>query len=244
LGLAAAGTAVACAPDQFFANFMNTPDQMHISWTTTCDSDATVQYGMIYSSLITIATKTLKTLILICFSVVLSANCGISAGTTLSLGSSAPANSSQYSFGGYYGSPYIHHAILSGLPLATEIFYKVGGSTSGFSGVMNITTHPGVGAQVPYLFAVMGDLGQSANSVDTLAHITANPLIQAIMYVGDLSYADAEGDHSRWDSWQSLVGPVAAHLPFMTSVGNHEIEVGIVNIHESSARSIVLYILS
>jgi hypothetical protein len=146
------------------------------------------------------------------------------AGTSPSLGSTAPANSSQYQFGGgSYVSPYIHHAILSGLPLATEIFYKVGGSTSGFSGVMNITTHPGVGPQVPYLFAIMGDLGQTSNSADTLAHVAANPKVQAIMHVGDLSYADS--DEPRWDSWQQLVAPVAAHIPYMTSVGNHEQEV-------------------
>lgn len=171
-------------------NYLNTPDQAAISWTTSCSSVTTVQYG-----------------------------------TTPSMGTQAFGNSSQYTFmDGAYTSPFLHHTPLSGLPLATTIYYQVGGGASGWSSVMNFTTHPGVGPAVPLRFAVVGDLGQTTNSVDTVAHIAASPnTFNALIHAGDLSYADS--DEPRWDSWQLMVQGVAQSLPWMTVVGNHEIEV-------------------
>jgi acid phosphatase type 7 len=152
-------------------NFLNTPDQAVVSWTTACSSDTTVQYGA----------------------------------TPGGLTNSASGNQTQYTFpGDSYTSPFIHHTVLSGLTTATTVFYRVGGSASGYSGVMNFTTHPGVGPAVYTRYAIIGDLGQTSNSADTLAHIAAAAYpFTSIMHVGDLSYAD--NDEPRWDSWQNLV---------------------------------------
>lgn len=140
-----------------------------------------------------------------------------------SLGSSVQASTSTYTAFDYT-SPYLHHAIVSGLPLNTTVYYKVGGKISGWSEVANFTSHPGVGADVPVKFGVIGDMGQTVNSQDTLTHMMASsPSYTNIIHVGDLSYAD---DYEpRWDSWQNMVTPFSKGMPWMTLVGNHEVEV-------------------
>lgn len=177
----------------FFVNYLNTPDQMAVSWATNCSAESTVQYG-----------------------------------PSIALGAAVNGNQSQYTFmDGLYVSPYLHHTPLAGLPPSTLIFYRVGGATSGWSPVMNFTTHPGVGPAIPLRLAVLGDLGQTNNSVDTLAHMQESPLypFDAVLHAGDLSYADSV--EPLWDSWQLMVQGVASAVPYMTVVGNHEIEVDI-----------------
>jgi hypothetical protein len=68
----------------------------------------------------------------------------------------ATGNTTTYTFADIYTSPYIHHTIISGLPTSTQVFYRVGGTQSGFSAVMNFTTHPGVGPNIPLRFALIG----------------------------------------------------------------------------------------
>jgi hypothetical protein len=121
-----------------------------------------------------------------------------------------------------YTSPYLHHTLLEDLPTATTIYYKVGGSQSGYSGaycrrrggreltdvcwpvsmgrarvsadvtpgalrvactrcgagVMNFTTGPGPALRkgASSTFVIIGDLGQTSNSQDTLDHIIAGPI--------------------------------------------------------------------
>jgi hypothetical protein len=98
------------------------------------------------------------------------------------------ATSGNYTFG-LYNSPNLYSAVLSGLSLNTTYTYSVGGSASGNSVPMTFVSHPGVGPAMGLHLAVLGDLGQTNNSVSTLAHMAANPAIQAILHAGDLSYA-------------------------------------------------------
>jgi acid phosphatase type 7 len=185
-----------CAPMQNFISFINTPDQMSVSWATSCSSSTVVKWGLSSSSLTNTVSNGIQT---------------------------------TYSFnGGAYTSPYLHHANLTGLPLATQIYYSVGGDASGMSPVYSFTSHPGYGLQRGgSVFSIVGDLGQTTNSQDTIDHVaaaksTANTSFVAMVHAGDLSYADSY--EPRWDSWQEMVAPLAAGLPWMTIVGNHEIE--------------------
>ena len=59
----------------------------------------------------------------------------------------------------------------------------------------------------------MGDLGQTANSEQTLEHMAASGAA-SVLNVGDLSYAD--GEQPRWDSYGRLVQVSAAAVPQMT----------------------------
>ena len=108
--------------------------------------------------------------------------------TSGSLGSSAVANTTSYTFSGGYTSPFLHHAQIGGLKPGTKYYYTVGSADEcGVSSEMSFTSNPGPGA-APYVFGLLGDPGQTSNSADTFQHIQAGE-VQAVMLVGDLSYA-------------------------------------------------------
>ncbi|GLD93863.1 hypothetical protein PINS_up002468 [Pythium insidiosum] len=71
-------------------------------------------------------------------------------------------------------------------------------------------------------FGVVGDLGQTEYSEQTLRHLVNQANLTAILHAGDLSYADSV--QPRWDRWGKLVEPLAATCPWMVSAGNHEEE--------------------
>jgi len=77
---------------------------------------------------------------------------------------------------------------------------------------------------VPVQLALIGDLGQSIHSAQTIHHMTrllSN--ITAILHAGDLSYADCV--HLRWDAWFDLIEPLSSRVPWHVCPGNHEIEI-------------------
>jgi len=96
-----------------------------------------------------------------------------------------------------YTSGAVHVVNVTGLPLNTRIYYVVGDDATGVSSERSFVTSPGATAAYPYVFGVMGDPGQTANSNATFNHLAANPLIQSVFITGDLSYAD--GDMPRWE---------------------------------------------
>lgn len=122
-----------------------------------------------------------------------------------------------------YTSGYIHHCTLRGLEFDTKIFYKigVGNATREFS----FTTPPKPGPDAPYTFGIMGDLGQTFDSNKTLHHYMKTNG-QAVLFVGDLSYADHYpfDDNRRWDTWGRFTEKSAAYQPWIWTAGNHEIE--------------------
>jgi hypothetical protein len=123
---------------------------------------------------------------------------------------------------GSYTSGAVHIVNVSGLPLATRIFYTVGDDATGVSSERSFVTSPGARASYPYVFGIMGDPGQTNNSNATFNHLASNPQINSVFIPGDLSYADS--DMPRWDSWGRLVDPLASTIPTMVASGNHEID--------------------
>jgi hypothetical protein len=125
-----------------------------------------------------------------------------------------------------------HHAPLRGLAPNTEYRYRirpVGESASGIVG--QFTTAPAVVR--PFRFAMFGDMGVSAGALENLAQLaTAAP--ELCFVVGDLCYADLSGgleplrvlDYKPeiWDSWFTQIQPSASRVPWMSTVGNHEME--------------------
>ncbi|GLJ05565.1 hypothetical protein SUGI_0020330 [Cryptomeria japonica] len=70
-----------------------------------------------------------------------------------------------------------------------------------------------------------GDLGQTFDSNRTFQHyLKTNG--QAVLYVGDLSYADNYPlhDNRRWDSWGQFIEKSAAYQPWIWTAGNHDID--------------------
>ncbi|KAJ7259199.1 hypothetical protein O6H91_02G155100 [Diphasiastrum complanatum] len=134
------------------------------------------------------------------------------------------ANGSITSYKFYdYTSGFIHHCVLSDLEYGTTYFYKLGtgNSTREFS----FTTPPRVNQDSSYIFGIIGDLGQTYDSLKTLEHYLGSKG-QTVLYVGDLSYADhyPYDSNVRWDTWGRLVEPSTAYQPWIWTAGNHEIE--------------------
>ncbi|XP_030499685.2 purple acid phosphatase 5-like [Cannabis sativa] len=123
-----------------------------------------------------------------------------------------------------YTSGFIHHATIKRLKYDTLYSYELGyGSvTRRFS----FKTPPPLGPDVPYTFGVIGDLGQTYDSNQTLEHYVSNPKGQTMLFVGDLSYADHYEfhDNRRWDTWARFVEKSTAYQPWIWTAGNHELD--------------------
>ncbi|XP_059432421.1 purple acid phosphatase 2-like [Corylus avellana] len=124
-----------------------------------------------------------------------------------------------------YTSGYIHHANISNLEFNSKYYYKVGAGK--YARIFWFVTPPAPGPDVPYTFGLIGDLGQTYDSSITITHYQNDPLNgQAVLFLGDLSYADDYPFHDnvRWDTWGRLVERSAAYQPWIWTVGNHEID--------------------
>ncbi|AQK89019.1 purple acid phosphatase [Zea mays] len=122
-----------------------------------------------------------------------------------------------------YTSGFIHHCTLTNLKHSTKYYYAMGFGHTVRS--FCFTTPPMPGPDVPFKFGLIGDLGQTFDSNTTLSHYEANGG-DAVLYVGDLSYADNHPlhDNTRWDTWARFVERSAAHQPWVWTAGNHELD--------------------
>ncbi|KAF5735991.1 hypothetical protein HS088_TW14G00121 [Tripterygium wilfordii] len=125
-----------------------------------------------------------------------------------------------------YKSGFIHHATIKRLEYDTKYFYEVGHGHE--TRQFFFTTPPKEGPDVPYTFGIIGDLGQTYDSNSTLEHYMSNPKGQAVLFLGDLSYADhyAYHDNRRWDVWGRFVEKSTAYQPWIWTAGNHELDYG------------------
>ncbi|XP_057778406.1 purple acid phosphatase 2-like [Salvia miltiorrhiza] len=124
-----------------------------------------------------------------------------------------------------YTSGYIHHCTINNLEFDTKYYYVVG--SGNVTRKFWFVTPPQPGPDVPYTFGLIGDLGQTHNSNQTVTHYELNPAKgQAILFVGDLSYADSYPlhDNTRWDTWGRFVERNVAYQPWIWTAGNHEID--------------------
>ncbi|KAK9915993.1 hypothetical protein WJX75_007091 [Coccomyxa subellipsoidea] len=127
-----------------------------------------------------------------------------------------------------YVSGALHHVVLGVGPEGplqpdTTYYYTCGDPDLGMSPEFSFRTPPLTGpSSFPYRLGLIGDLGQTENSAQTLDHLTAsNP--DSVINVGDLSYAD--GYQPRWDTYGRLVAPHTSRFAWAVIEGNHELEV-------------------
>lgn len=123
-----------------------------------------------------------------------------------------------------YKSGFIHTCLLSDLQYDTKYYYKLGEGNS--SREFSFKTPPEINPDLPYTFGIIGDLGQTFNSLSTLRHFMKSKA-KALLFLGDLSYADKYQYNCvgiRWDSWGRLVENSTAYLPWFWSIGNHDVE--------------------
>ncbi|KAH6558138.1 hypothetical protein KP509_1Z077500 [Ceratopteris richardii] len=108
----------------------------------------------------------------------------------------------------FYKSGYVHDVIIGPLEANTVYYYKCGGNSQEYS----FKTPPPLGPEVPVMFAVAGDLGQTKWTSSTLDHIQQSNH-DVLILPGDLSYADYY--QPLWDSFGRLVEPLASSRPWM-----------------------------
>ncbi|XP_006650263.1 purple acid phosphatase 18 [Oryza brachyantha] len=135
---------------------------------------------------------------------------GTEAGTYTS---TSQGESTSYSYL-MYSSGKIHHVVIGPLNDNTVYYYQCGGHGPEFQ----FKTPP---SQFPLSLAVVGDLGQTSWTTSTLNHIKQCEH-DMLLLPGDLSYADYM--QHLWDSFGTLVEPLASTRPWMVTEGNHEKE--------------------
>lgn len=139
----------------------------------------------------------------------------------------------RYSFGsapdlyGNYTSGRIHRVQVKGLAANSVYNYRLYGDPSDITRSFKTLPAsqpgtPGNDPRFPFVFGVIGDLGQTEHSTETVRHLDADKDIQVILHAGDMSYADTNS--ARWDSYGLKVEPLASRLQWMVCPGNHEIE--------------------
>ncbi|XP_074281161.1 bifunctional purple acid phosphatase 26-like isoform X2 [Silene latifolia] len=123
-----------------------------------------------------------------------------------------------------YKSGYIHHCLVTGLEHDKKYYYMIGNGDSARK--FWFETPPKIDPDCYYKFGIIGDLGQTYNSLSTLEHYMESGA-KAVLFVGDLSYADRYKKNDiglRWDTWGRFAEKSAAYQPWMWSTGNHEID--------------------
>ncbi|KAL4422377.1 hypothetical protein ABPG75_008574 [Micractinium tetrahymenae] len=141
-----------------------------------------------------------------------------------------------------YQSPILHHVLLRDLEPDTEYFYSVGDEANGWSEELSFRTL-GDARAYPLRIGVIGDLGETANSTQTLEGLEATEP-DIVLLVGDFTYANdhqsndtSDKGHKsgsnvtestsmqlRWDGWARMMQPLLSRVPLMATGGNHEIE--------------------
>jgi hypothetical protein len=181
------------APQQISLSYGASPETMVVTWASLQGGAAEVRYGPSADSL----TRTAR----------------VQEGLTYSIDD--------------YTSPWLYNATLTELVAGNNIYYyAVGSEAQGYSDVYSFKTHPGVGV-AGVTIHVVGDLGQTSNTLDTLEEMLAaeralagRSLSGGILSMGDLSYAN--GDQALWDAFGAFRQFLAAEVPMLTTLGNHE----------------------
>ncbi|EEC20453.1 purple acid phosphatase, putative, partial [Ixodes scapularis] len=116
---------------------------------------------------------------------------------------------------------FIHRVTLTGLQPGSLYRYHCG-SNMGWSSLFFFRAMRSGQNWSPRL-AVFGDMGNvNAQSLPFLQEEAQKGTIDAVLHVGDFAY-DMDSDNARvGDEFMRQIEPVAAYVPYMTCVGNHE----------------------
>uniref|UniRef100_A0A1J3ECL3 Purple acid phosphatase n=1 Tax=Noccaea caerulescens TaxID=107243 RepID=A0A1J3ECL3_NOCCA len=146
-----------------------------------------------------------------------------------------------------YTSGIIHHVRITGLKPSTVYYYRCGDpSRWATSKIHHFRTMPvSRPSSYPGRIAIVGDLGLTYNTTDTISHLIHNSP-DLVLLIGDVSYANLyltngtssdcyscsfaetpihETYQPRWDYWGRFMEDLTSKVPLMVIEGNHEIEV-------------------
>ncbi|TDH66167.1 uncharacterized protein CCR75_009508 [Bremia lactucae] len=119
-----------------------------------------------------------------------------------------------------YNYSYLHTALLCDLADTTRYTYTIGDSD--FTGSFVSLPHPGSDSKET-IIGIIGDPGDTNSSETTFseqAKTFEGKKIQALVIVGDFSYAN--GEHLQWDNWFRSQQNLSSVIPLTGINGNHE----------------------
>ena len=148
----------------------------------------------------------------------------------------------------YYSSQVVfHHARLTGLAFHTTYYFTLPYQTNAAPYSFTTARFAGDGSG-DQLIGLVGDLGlmpTADNTVIRLSNLTTAGLLDFVMHVGDISYADTWGDNTPhntltydqvWEAYMDQTAPILETATYMVLPGNHEADCE----HNQPQRCIVL----
>jgi hypothetical protein len=120
---------------------------------------------------------------------------------------------------------YMHTILMEDLRPSTTYYYRVGTDEHGWSTIYSFTNRPATKDESVYLIAY-GDMGLSPaapGAKSTMERVTARVTstnVTCVLHIGDISYA--RGIAALWDAFMTQFQPIAARVPYMVGIGNHE----------------------
>ncbi len=136
-------------------------------------------------------------------------------------------------YGSAYYETYNHHVVLGTLQPASTYYYIVGDDESGWSREFSFRSAATASAlRGNFSFLVFGDLGVVNGEPSTMYLNQNRDKVDLVWHSGDVSYADDSFLHKDCvfnfcyedtiDDYLGRVQPVASHIPYMVTPGNHE----------------------
>lgn len=119
-----------------------------------------------------------------------------------------------------YGGSWLHEAQLTGLSPGTTYHYRAGAGAS-LTPDRSFTTGPALSARASFRFAAYGD-----SRTDDAARARVRAAVQARRPAFSVDSGDLVDDGSNqalWDEWFGTMEPLLATTPFVSVVGNHEV---------------------
>ena len=118
--------------------------------------------------------------------------------------------------GAYYDSPFLYNVRINHLTPGITYYYQLPGDCNIYSFMIPEPKYP-------MTIGVFGDIG-----VTEASQLTVNALVAmkpaVVINTGDLSYAD--GWHPVWDTYGEMMQRIGAHVPILSTGGNHEFSNG------------------
>ncbi|KAI6192261.1 Purple acid phosphatase [Aphelenchoides bicaudatus] len=135
---------------------------------------------------------------------------------------------------------YFHRALIEGIKPGKRYIYRVGSPDFGVSSIFSFTglkERPDGG----FTYCVFGDMGNvNARSLGRIQRMAQDGEFDLLLHVGDISYNLDHENGSIGDEFLRQIEPVAAYIPYMVSVGNHEYGE---NFTHSKSRAILSYLV-
>eukprot|EP01139_Manchomonas_bermudensis_P018992 Amastigsp_a676288_29.p1 type:complete len:534 gc:universal Amastigsp_a676288_29:310-1911(+) len=124
-----------------------------------------------------------------------------------------------YTAAGWQGT--LHRVLVDDLSPGTKYFYSVGDGQN-MSAVFHFKTAPAPNAARGINMLLVGDMGvlHSNETMLAMASDVASGEFDFVHHLGDVSYA--EGFQPVWDEFMRRIEPIAAYVPYVVSVGNHD----------------------